>query len=143
MNKRYDLEAESAYSQSTGTLADVVCSRSLIDFADESFDTSDLEAGSQRQQSSGILMDVELAVSEEKEQDQCSDAGHLWHRRKRLSTFLNGAMSIRCSECQRRVLSRKTWTCLAADCRSKNCNQCKKMEEGRRLQAVKMEWKEG
>ncbi|KAL8666798.1 MAG: hypothetical protein Q9168_007405 [Polycauliona sp. 1 TL-2023] len=62
MNKRYDLEAESAYSQSTGTLADVVCSRSLIDFADESFETSYLEAGSQRQQSSGIPMDVEVAT---------------------------------------------------------------------------------
>ncbi|KAI4210909.1 MAG: hypothetical protein LQ349_009452 [Xanthoria aureola] len=48
MNKRYDLDAESAYSQSTGTLGGKAYSRSLIDFADASYETLTWVTGSLR-----------------------------------------------------------------------------------------------
>ncbi|KAI4261035.1 MAG: hypothetical protein L6R42_003758, partial [Xanthoria sp. 1 TBL-2021] len=89
MNKRYDLDAESAYSQSTGTFGGEAYSRSLIDFADASYETLNWEIRSLKHEHSESLIDVEVAASRAKQHDYYSHAGHLWHRRKTLSTLLH------------------------------------------------------
>lgn len=141
MNKRYDLDAESAYSQSTGTFGGEAYSKSLIDFADASYETLIWETRSLKHEHCKSPIDVEVAASRAKQHDYCSHAGHLWHRRKTLSTLLHTGLSRKCNECHRRVLSRMLWTCLVEICQSSVCNQCKKIGEEERWMAAKIRWK--
>lgn len=129
MNKRYDLDAESAYSQSTGTLGGKAYSRSLLDFADASYETLTWVTGSLRHKHFKSPIDVEVAAGRVKQNDHCSHAGHVWHRRKTLRKLLHVGISSKCNECQRRCLSKSLWTCLVETCQSSVCDQCKKMRK--------------
>ena len=98
MNKRYDLDAESAYSQSTGTFPGKFCSRSLTDVADASYETSAWETISLRERHSRNLIHVDVTASQGKKRDHWSYAGRLWHRRRAVLMLLSNSISTKYDE---------------------------------------------
>ncbi|KAL8696852.1 MAG: hypothetical protein Q9224_002584 [Gallowayella concinna] len=117
MNKRYDPEAESIYSRSTGTLLGGA-SRSLIALADANY-----EMKLERKPNPDIL---EINGHEYQGGRTCLGADHLWFRRKTLSMLLHDPRTVaQCWECNGRFPQRKIWTCLIEACRTQACDDCK------------------
>lgn len=111
MNKRYDPDAESVYSQSTGTLIEVSSSSSLMSGAGGSYES----CISHHVEGRGL---------------RCwgFEAGHVWRNRIGATACLKPGywyIPIRCGRCREKMSGGVIWVCTSQTCGIEVCSQCK------------------
>ncbi|KAL9591885.1 MAG: hypothetical protein Q9179_007277 [Wetmoreana sp. 5 TL-2023] len=133
LNKRYDPDAGSAYSQSTGTPVDRSSPRPYINIASAKDPIMSQEINFLR----------ERLLKENEWQHHCLFTGHLWCRDSDIERWkiLNGCrMKRECDGCGEEYSKEYLWECNLDVCRANACTRCMKAWEEERMMFAKKQW---
>ncbi|KAL8724500.1 MAG: hypothetical protein Q9181_006799, partial [Wetmoreana brouardii] len=134
LNKRYDPDAESAYSRSTGTPTDRSSPGPFIELTSAKHPTISQEVNSLR----------ERLLNENEWQHHCLFTGHLWRRgysdNERWMVVDGCSMKRECDGSGEEYPKEHLWECDLDVCRANACTRCMKAWEEERMMFAKEQW---